>query len=87
MRNFVVNHCKGCSCTWKLPQESQKALEEIIACPRKRCPFNKEDAYEWYWTLTGNLGADIPAYPEDVHEGLPVPIQGLNHVDQYKAKT
>ena len=86
MKNFVINHCKRCPCTWKLPQESQKALDDIMGCTRKRCPFQKESAFEWYWTLTDNLGPEAPAYPEDVHEGLPAPICGLNHADKYKIK-
>ena len=85
MKNFVLNSCQRCDGKWRLPQESKKAMDEILACKYKRCPFAK-DEYEWYWKLMENLGPEAPAYPEDVHEGLPTPIQGLNHVDAYKVK-
>ena len=85
LKSFTVNHCKGCACVWKIPIEARKALDDIIACRKKRCPFAKDDTWEWYYTLTEILGSEIPEYPEDPNEDLPEPIEGYNHVSAYKA--
>ena len=57
-----------------------------MACTKKRCPFTKGDTWDWYETLMGILGSEIPAYPTDPHEDFPEPLEGYNHVSTYKVK-
>ena len=86
LKSYTVNHCKGCTSVWKIPNEARKAMEDICACTKKRCPFAKDDTWEWYVTLIEILGQDIPEYPEDPHEDFPEPLEGYNHVSAYKTK-
>jgi len=84
---YSTVNCRFCSCKWKLPLESRKAVDDILGCSKKKCPFQKSKTWEWYYDLMAILGPDKPEYPDDPHEDLPQPIQGYVYAAKFKGSS